>query len=216
MAPEFDPRPVTLSGEHVRLEPLAPHHAEQLFDAGSDSRLWHYMPVPPPTSVEDIAGWIEQATVAMASGSEVAFAVVETAAGRAVGSTRFLDIRRPDRGLEIGWTWIEPAVQRSVVNTESKLLLLTHAFDDLGAFRVQFKTDGRNAASQRAIERLGAVREGVLRRNRLCWDGHLRDTVYYSIIDAEWPLIRRRLLSFLGRTEYGQPNGLSSSETLRR
>ena len=216
MQANFDPRPVTLTGEHVSLEPLAPHHAEHLFEAGSDPEVFRYMPVPPPTSLEEIADWIEQAMVATASGSEVAFAVVAAASGRAVGSTRFLDIRRPDRGLEIGWTWIEPAVQRGVVNTESKLLLLTHAFDDLGAFRVQFKTDGRNVASQRAIERLGAVREGILRRNRLCWDGHLRDTVHYSIIDAEWPLVRRRLLSFLGRTEYGQPNGLSSSETLRR
>jgi RimJ/RimL family protein N-acetyltransferase len=103
-----------------------------------------------------------------------------------------------------------------VDNTESSLLLLTHAFHDLGAFRVQFRADGRNAASQRAVERLGAVREGVLRRNRLCWDGQPHDTLCHSIIDAEWPLVRRRLLSFPGRTEYGHASEPSSSETLRR
>jgi len=212
----FDPRPVTLMGELVRLEPLAPRHAAELFEAGSDPDIWRYMPVPPPTCSDDIARWIDQSVAATASGVEVGFAVVDAAIGRAVGSTRFLDIRRGDRALEIGWTWIAPAAQRSAVNTESKLLLLAHAFENLGAVRVQLKTDARNVPSQRAIERLGAVREGVLRRHKLCWDGHLRDTVYYSIIDAEWPLVRRRLLGFLGRTEYGHGNGSSASETLLR
>ncbi|MGE0555287.1 MAG: GNAT family N-acetyltransferase, partial [Gemmatimonadales bacterium] len=115
------------------------------------------------------------------------------------GSTRFLEIRRPDRALEIGWTWLGEASHRTAVNTETKYLLLRHAFEDLGARRVQLKTDGRNERAQRAIERLGAKKEGVLRLHRLMWDGHVRDSVYYSVIADEWPEVKARLKGFLGR-----------------
>ena len=122
-----------------------------------------------------------------------AFAIVEAASGRAVGSTRFLDILRAHRALEIGWTWVGASFQRTAINTECKLLLLGHAFDGHGAHRVTLKTDARNLRSQRAIERIGGVREGVLRRHRVCWDESVRDTVYYGIVDHEWPQVKARL-----------------------
>ena len=140
---------------------------------------------------------IRQASAGVEAGREIAFAIVDAASGRAVGSTRYLDIERDHRALEIGWTWIGPAWRRTPINTECKLLLLTHAFEALAAHRVTLKTDARNVVSQRAIERIGAVREGVLRRHRVCWDGSIRDTVYYGIIDAEWPAVKARLEGFL-------------------
>jgi len=182
----FDPRPVVLEGEHVRLEPLAPSHAEDLLAAGGDDDTWRYMPIPALKTIDDALAMIRAAEAEMREGREVAFAIVERASGRAIGSTRYLDLQREHRGLEIGWTWIGPAWRRTPVNTECKELLLRHAFEDLGAYRVTFKTDARNLRSQRAIERIGGVREGVLRRHRVCWDGSMRDSVYYGILDSEW------------------------------
>ena len=140
---------------------------------------------------------IEQALEVAAGGTQLPFAIVHRGSGKGVGSTRYLDIRRSDRGLEIGWTWIGTDYQRTVINTECKYLLLRHAFEDLGAVRVQMKTDLRNVRSQRAIERLGAVREGVLRKHIVLWDGFIRDTVYYSVIHEEWPEVKRRLEGLL-------------------
>ena len=148
---------------------------------------------------------IRQASIETDAGREVAFAIVATPSGKAVGSTRFLDILRPHRALEIGWTWIGAPWQRTAINTECKLLLLGHAFDTLGAHRVTLKTDARNERSQRAIERIGGVREGVLRRHRVCWDGFVRDTVYYGILDHEWPQVRMRLLEMLAARGAGAP-----------
>jgi RimJ/RimL family protein N-acetyltransferase len=148
---------------------------------------------------------IRQALIETEARREVAFSIVAAAEGMAVGSTRFLDIQRPHRALEIGWTWIGPLWQRSAINTECKLLLLGHAFDALGAHRVTLKTDARNETSQRAIERIGGVREGVLRRHRVCWDGFVRDTVYYGIVDREWPRVRQRLLAMLSARREGAP-----------
>jgi RimJ/RimL family protein N-acetyltransferase len=187
MDPVFDPRPVTLEGVHVRLEPLALQHAADLLAAGGDDETWRYMPIPALKSIEDARAMIREAEEETRAGREVAFAIVERSSGRAIGSTRFLDLQRPHRALEIGWTWIGPAWRRTAVNTECKELLLRHAFD-LGAHRVTLKTDARNVRSQRAIERIGGVREGVLRRHRVCWDGSVRDTVYYGILDTEWRL----------------------------
>jgi RimJ/RimL family protein N-acetyltransferase len=165
---------VSLHGSHVHLDPLDTYHAKE---------------------------WIEQACEESAAGRQIPFAIIHLASGRAVGSTRYLDIRREDRGIEIGWTWLGKAYQRTAMNTECKWLLLRHAFETLAAHRVQLKTDLRNLASQRAIERLGAVREGVLRRHMLLPDGHLRDSVYYSILDTEWPAVKERLLRWL---QHGQ------------
>ncbi|MGD0265755.1 MAG: GNAT family N-acetyltransferase [Candidatus Methylomirabilota bacterium] len=199
MTRQFDPKPVTLEGSHVRLEPLARRHAEDLFEVGQDETIWPYMSRPPLKSVEDARAWIDQALEVTATDTQIPFAIIERASGKAIGSTRYMDIRRNDRGLEIGWTWIGTAFQRTAMNTECKYLLLRHAFEDLGAVRVQLKTDLRNARSQRAIERLGAVREGVLRKHMVQWDGFIRDTVYYSVIESEWPGVKRRLEGLLGR-----------------
>ncbi len=193
MTRPFDPRPITLDGAHVRLEPLAMRHAEDLFAAAQDDRIWLYMPVPRPRTVADVERTIAAAHDDLAAGDQVPFAIVQPESGRAVGATRYLDIQRADRNLEIGWTWLGAAVQRTAVNTECKYLLLRHAFDTLGAVRVQLKTDGRNEQSQRAIRRIGARYEGTLRRQRRVWDGHVRDTVYFSILDSEWPGVKREL-----------------------
>jgi RimJ/RimL family protein N-acetyltransferase len=186
-----------LTGNHVVLQPLQESLARDLYEAGSDAATWAYMPRPALRSVEDAASMIRQALVEVGAGREVAFAIVATASGRAVGSTRYLDIQRAHRGLEIGWTWIGPAWRRSPINTECKRLLLEHAFADLGAHRVTLKTDARNLESQRAIERIGAEREGVLRRHRVCWDGFVRDTVYYGIVEDRWPTVKSRLEAML-------------------
>lgn len=161
--------------------------------------IWRYMPVTRPPDRDTMLSLIDKAWKAAAEGAEIPFAIIDDSTDRAVGSTRFLEIRRPDRALEIGWTWLAIPSQRTPANTEAKYLLLRHAFEDLGALRVQLKTDGRNERSQRAIERIGAVREGVLRHHRLMWDGVYRDTVYYSVLAPEWPAVKSRLEGLLGR-----------------
>jgi RimJ/RimL family protein N-acetyltransferase len=197
VAPLFDPKPVVLTGAHVVLTPLAVAHAHDLARAGRDDETWLYMPRPALRSVEDTESMIRQALVEMESGNEVAFAIVDKASGRAAGSTRYMTIERPHRSIEIGWTWIGLEWRRTAINTECKLLLLRHAFEALGAHRVTFKTDARNLRSQQAIERIGGVREGVLRGHRICWDGSLRDSVYYGIVADEWPGVARRLEGML-------------------
>jgi len=202
MTRRFDLQPVILEGRHVRLERLARRHAEDLFEVGKDETIWPYMPRPPLKSVPDTQGWVDQALGVAATGTQIPFAIIERTGGKAIGSTRYMDIRRNDRGLEIGWTWIGTAFQHTAVNTECKYLLLRHAFEELGAARVQLKTDLRNVRSQRAIERLGTVREGVLRKHMVLWDGFIRDTVYYSVIESEWPEVRRRLEGLLERAHH--------------
>lgn len=196
----MNPTPVVLYGEHVRIEPLDHRHAEQLVEAAREEDIWRFLPVSRPRDRAEMIAVIDKAWKAAANGDEIPFAIIDEKTDRAIGSTRFLEIRRVDRALEIGWTWLGAAAQRTAANTEAKLLLLRHAFDDLGALRVQLKTDGRNLRSQQAIERLGAVKEGVLRHHRLMWDGHYRDTVYYSILEPEWPAVKARLSGFLGRS----------------
>lgn len=186
-----------LEGQHARLEPLAALHAPDLLAAAQDDALWLYMPIARPRTPADVERMIAGALAAQDRGEQLPFAILERAGGRAIGSTRYLDLRLEHRGLEIGWTWITPAYQRSAINTECKLLLLTHAFESLGCLRVQLKTDARNLRSQAAIERLGATREGVLRKHYVLWDGYVRDTVMYSITDEQWPEVRRRLSGFL-------------------
>jgi RimJ/RimL family protein N-acetyltransferase len=157
------------------------------------------MPADPSASAAAVTAWIHDALAERAAGTQFPFAIVELASGAAVGSTRYLNITPRDRGIEIGWTWLAPRMQRSAVNTECKYLLLRHAFETLGAIRVQLKTDARNLTSQRAIERLGAVREGVLRKHMIVLHGHQRDTVMYSITDDEWPAVKSRLAGLLAR-----------------
>jgi RimJ/RimL family protein N-acetyltransferase len=190
----MDPQPITLAGRHVRLEPLSLSHASELFAVlRIDPSVWRWLPPAPPATLPDMEALITAELNAQASGAKLAFAQIEQATGRAVGSTTYLDISRCDRRLEIGSTWIAKPWQRTGINTEAKYLLLRHAFEDLGAVRVQLKTDKRNLQSQAAIERLGAVREGVLRKHLLVHDGVIRDTVMYSITEDEWPAVKQRL-----------------------
>ncbi len=170
----------------MRLEPLDLRHADDLYEAGRSSDVWRYLPNAGFAEVADASAWIAQALEDMAQGSRIAFAIIERESGHAVGSTSYLDIQRGHRTLEIGWTWLGVRFQRTGINTECKLLLLTHAFEELGAIRVQFKTDRLNDGSRRAIERIGAVFEGVHRNHMILPDGRIRDSAYYSITDSEW------------------------------
>lgn len=191
---------MTLKGQRVQLEPLTDKHTEDLLSVGRDPQIWAYMPRPHFEDVEDVQSWIEDARLEFESGQTISFATIDLEGGKAVGSTRIYDFQIKDRGLEIGWTWLGLQAQRTVINTECKLLLMTYAFEELDAHRVQLKTDFRNLQSQTAIERLGAKKEGILRKTRICWDGHVRDTVYYSVIREEWASIKKRLQSFTDKS----------------
>jgi RimJ/RimL family protein N-acetyltransferase len=177
--------PVTLAGEHVRLEPAADRHLADLVAAGQDEQVWRWLPWKHPRTEEDLA-----AILAGERRKALPFAQVDRASGRAVGITTYRDIDDAHRTLEVGGTWLGRPWWRTAINTEAKLLLLGHAFDTLGANRVAIKTDIRNERSQAAIERLGAKREGVVRHQYIRPDGTLRDTVHYSIIPEEWPAVR--------------------------
>lgn len=185
--------PVTLWGRLVRLEPLTLEHAAPLFRVAQDDEVWRYMPVPVPETISMVESWIAEALELWACGQALPFAIVECATGLAIGSTRFLDISTHDHHVEIGWTWLGRAYWRTPINSECKYLLLRHAFETLGCVRVALKTDLRNERSQRAIERLGATREGILRRVVITHTGYPRSSVYYSILDDEWPPLRARL-----------------------
>ena len=195
----MDIKPVTLTGRVVRLEPLSEAHVPDLAAVGQDDSIWAYIPYQPVHSEADMGAWVQDLLARQARGTDLPFAVVLRETGRAIGASRYLDIQVANRAVEIGGTWYGPEFRRTAVNTESKCLLLSHAFDDLGCVRVQLKTDLRNERSQRAIERIGAVREGVLRHNMIMPDGHLRDSVYYSILSEEWPAVKARLEGMLNR-----------------
>ena len=199
MSSVFDPKPVLLEGRHVRLEPLEPRHLPLLQEAARGPDVFQWFLTDTLTKPAEMEKWLNDALRAQATGAEVGFATVRRSDGRVVGSTRFLDIRRPNCGVEIGNTWIAREAQRSAVNTEAKLLMLTLAFEGWGAVRVQLKTDRRNEASRRAIARLGAVEEGTLRKYQARFDGYVRDTVMFSITAEEWPAVKARLESLLAR-----------------
>jgi len=192
--------PLVLDCGHVRLEPLALTHAAELLDVAQDEETWRWLPAATPNGLEAMRGWITSALQGQLQGTERPFAVIEREGGRAIGSTRYMRIEPAHRQLEIGWTWYGRAYWRTAVNTECKYLLLRHAFESLQCIRVQFRTDLRNERSQRAIERLGATREGVLRKHRIVpKDGYHRSSVSYSIIDDDWPAVKARLESMLNR-----------------
>ncbi|MBI5865578.1 MAG: GNAT family N-acetyltransferase [Planctomycetes bacterium] len=188
------PTPVSLEGAFVRLEPLSAEHVPALMEVGGDPSIWTWMTRCPANSVEDMRQWLRDALDGQAAGTQLPFAIFERTSGRVAGSTRFLNISVRDGGLEIGWTWLGVAWQRTAVNTECKLLLLRHAFETLGCVRVQFKTDALNARSRSAIERIGGRFEGILRKYQATQGGRIRDTAMYSIIDQEWPEVRDRLV----------------------
>lgn len=185
--------PVTLSGRFVRLEPLAETHVPDLARVADDESIWRYMLYGTIQSEDQMLAWVRDLLERQARGTDLPFAVIHTGSGKAIGATRYLDIRPADRGIEIGGTWYGADYQRTAVNTECKYLLLTHAFEQLGCLRVQFKTDLRNDRSQQAIERIGATREGVLRAHMVTPEGHIRDSVYFSIIAPEWPQVKALL-----------------------
>ena len=197
MVNSIDPRSLTLTGTHVRLEPLALTHADDLFAVSRDPEIWKWLIAPPIQTLDEMRAWIEKAEKQTAAGTQIWFATIRRADNRAVGVTSYLNISHADRGLEIGGTWLSSEVWRTAVNTECKYLLLRHAFETLGCIRVQIKTDERNVRSQRAIERLGAVKEGILRKYQVTYTGHQRNTVMYSILDTEWSAVKERLEGFL-------------------
>ena len=185
--PPFEPKPVTLECFNVELRPLGPEDAEDLHKAGWNEHLWRYMPKRwAMTELDHYHQWIAEALQQAEEGHRLPFTIWHKEDERAVGSTSYLAISPPNRGLEIGWTWIGSDYQRTAVNTGCKWLLLKHAFEDLGAVRVQLKTDKRNHQSQNAIERIGARKEGVLRNQMILPDGYVRDTVMYAVTDKEW------------------------------
>jgi RimJ/RimL family protein N-acetyltransferase len=190
-------KPMVLEGRHVRLEPMTEAHAPGLTAIGMNDEIWKNMPYGFMKSEQDIRKWVRGVLGHAAEGTDLPFAVIHLATGKVAGATRYMEIRPEHRGLEIGGTWYGADFQRTVVNTECKYLLLRHAFEVLGCIRVQLKTDLRNERSQRAIERIGATREGVLRNHMVMPDGRFRHSVYYSILDTEWPQVRLRLEGLL-------------------
>ena len=186
--------PVVLMGDRVKLEPMEVYHEQELLDAGNNPDIWAYMPMK-VQSIEDMKHLVDGALQARGHGSEFPFVIIDKDSGKIVGSTRFLNISIPNRNLEIGSTWLSPTVWRTRINTECKYLLLKHCFEILGTIRVQLKTDSRNVRSQQAIERLGAVKEGVLRNHMIMPDGYLRNSVFYSVIDREWEQVKEKLES---------------------
>lgn len=189
----FAVSPLVLEGPGVRLEPLHEDHAEALYAIGQEADDWLYMPRGELSSLADTRDWIAEAQHSAEQGESIGFAIRDLETDRLAGSSRYLNIRPHHKGLEIGYTWLGRDFQRSHINTAAKLCLLEHAFDTLGAVRVELKCDSRNQRSQQAIARLGATREGLFRKHMFVRDNYLRDTVYFSIIAEEWPAIRERL-----------------------
>ena len=185
-------KPVSLRGSKVILEPLGMQHAAGLIDAASDGKLWElwYTKIPAPA---DMDTYVAKALSMREADGAIPFVVIEAATGDVVGCTRIFAVDVENQRAEIGYTWYAKRVQRSTVNTESKLLLLQHAFESLGAIAIEFRTHWHNHASRRAIARLGAKQDGVLRHHQKSPDGVFRDTVVFSIIAAEWPTVRQAL-----------------------
>jgi len=184
--------PVILEGRHVRLEPLTPEHAGGLAEIGLDEDLWRWIPTSVRTA-EEMSAYVQTALKEQADGSALPFALIEKTSGRVIGSTRYGNIERVHHRLEIGWTWVARAWQRTPINTEAKYLLLRHAFETLGCMRVELKTDSLNERSRAAIQRIGAREEGIFRNHIITSTGRVRHTVYYSIVDSEWPQVKSRL-----------------------
>ena len=189
-------RSPTLSGRRARLEPLDERHLPGLLAAAADPATWTWMPAR-LTDEPALRSWLADAVRAREAGTELPFAIVDAAEARVVGSTRYLAIAPAHRRLEIGWTWLAPDRWGTGINVEAKLLLLAHAFDTLGAMRVEFKTDARNERSRAAILALGARFEGIFRKHMRMPDGRIRDSAWYAIVDEDWPDVRSRLAARL-------------------
>ncbi len=183
----------SLQGRIVRLEPLAQEHADDLWEASRDPRVWRWLPIVQPQSREEWQAWMDDALGRVDEGLDLAFATVLLSTGRAVGSTRFLALRPEHASLEIGWTWLAPTAWGTGANAEAKLLQLEHAFDVLGCRRVEFKTDALNERARPALAGLPATFEGIHRKHMLVRGGQNRDSAWYSVVDDEWPVVRDAL-----------------------
>lgn len=194
----MDPKPITLEGAHVRLEPLSQDHLDQLCEVGLDQTIWRWGLMQIETR-EHMNNYISAALKSQDEGTALPFVTIEKSSGRVIGSTRYGNIDKENRRLEIGWTWITPRWQRTSINTEAKYLMLHHAFEDLVCIRVEFKTDSLNDQSRTALERIGAQEEGILRNHMIAYGGRWRHSVFFSIIDSEWPAVKANLEAKLAR-----------------
>jgi len=197
-------KPVALHGKYVRLEPMTEAHIPALAEIGVGQDFWHFMVYGDMKTEADMRAWVRDILSRAEKGTDLPFVAVELKSGRVAGATRYLNIMPNDRGLEIGGTWYGSEFQRTAVNTECKYLLLKYAFESLGAIRVQLKTDSRNVRSQKAIERIGGVKEGVLRNHMILPDGTIRHSVFYSILDSEWEGVKGRLEEMMREFEEGK------------
>lgn len=189
--------PITLCGRVVRLEPLSEEHVPDLAIAGRDGQIWQYMLYGNISTEAHMQAWVRDILTRQAKGTDLPFTVIHQETNRGIGATRFLDIRPKHHGVEIGGTWYGVDYHRTAVNTECKYLMMMHAFETWRCIRVQFKTDSRNTRSQRALERIGAKYEGILRKHLITPTGYIRDSVYYSITDSEWPEVKTKLEFYL-------------------
>lgn len=196
----MDLAPVTLGGRFVRLVPMERAHVPALWTAGADPRLWAWT-WSVVRSEAEMAGYVEEA---LGAAEALPFTTLDASTGEVIGSTRFGNAVPEHRRVEIGWTWITPARQRTAANTEAKFLMLQHAFERWGCRRVELKTDDRNERSKAAMLRIGARPEGVFRKHGITQDGRNRDTAWFSIVDDEWPAVRQRLLALLARSRVGR------------
>lgn len=190
------PRPVTLQGAHVRMEPMSLSHHAALCEVALEPELWRFG-LSKLTTPDDLRAYMETALREQEEGRSLPFVTVEHASGRPIGSTRFGNMDSTNRRVEIGWTWIGVPWQRTAANTEAKLLMLTHAFETLGCVRVELKTSSKNEKSKNAMRRMGAKEEGTFRNHMIQADGGLRHSVFFSVICEEWPEVKARLKGFL-------------------
>ena len=196
-APRDWVRPVTLEGRIVRLEPLSEAHLEGLAEVAFDPSIWRWT-LARPTDLAGLRAWLDTAVANLASGSELPFATVDVVTGKPIGSTRFMSIVPEHRRLEVGWTWVAPAFQRRGANQEAKFLQMRHAFEDLGANRLEFKTDSNNERANPALRAIGATFEGTFRNHMIMPDQRLRHSNYYSVAAEDWPDRKARLEARLG------------------
>lgn len=191
-------QPIVLEGQFVRLEPMRSEHVDALWRAGDHESLWRLIPTQ-VESRDDMRKYVESALVDQSRGIALPFVTVERSSDEVVGSTRFGNIDVGNRRAEIGWTWITPDRQRTVINSEAKLLMLTHAFETWKCIRVELKTDFLNERSRNAILRIGAKEEGVFRNHVICDTGRFRDSVYFSIIETEWESVKSNITSKINK-----------------